>query len=93
MQDSPNRIRLRVSGRVQGVGFRWFVYAEAKRRGLSGWVRNNPDGTVELEASGSPEDLSALRAHVGRGPPASRVEQVSELPITSAELPTSFRMH
>jgi acylphosphatase len=93
MPNTPNRIRLRITGRVQGVGFRWFVFAEAKRRALSGWVRNNADGTVELEASGNPEDLSALRTHVGRGPPASRVDQVSELPVGSAELPASFRMH
>ena len=43
-----NRIAVRLSGRVQGVGFRWFVVSEAERLGLRGWVRNAPHGSVEL---------------------------------------------
>jgi acylphosphatase len=91
-QNEPNRIKLRVSGRVQGVGFRWFVMAEARRLGLAGWVRNNPDGAVELEAIGNQPDLDKLRDHVRRGPPAARVDQITELPVDTNELPHPFRL-
>lgn len=84
------RIHLRVHGRVQGVGFRWFVSAEARRLGLAGWVRNQPDGSVELEAEGAPADLEALRQRVRTGPPAARVDRVEELPHGSAPLSQPF---
>ena len=48
----PTRIHLRIRGKVQGVGFRWFVREQARRCDLAGWVRNNPDGSVELAARG-----------------------------------------
>ena len=51
-----------VKGRVQGVGFRWFVHREAAAIGLRGWVRNTEDGHVEVLASGTPEQLQELRA-------------------------------
>ena len=63
-----------VRGRVQGVGFRWFVEREARNLGLVGWVRNNEDSTVELLAAGDAEKLAALRARLEEGPRASRVE-------------------
>ena len=75
---TTSRVRLRVVGRVQGVGYRFFIEREAGRLGLSGWVRNMPDGSVELEAEG---DRAILRELVGRareGPPLSRVTRVDE---------------
>lgn len=83
-------MHVRVSGRVQGVGFRWFVLTEARRRGLKGWVRNNRDGSVELEAEGSAGEVAALRARVAEGPPAARVQHVVELPAGSEPLPHPF---
>jgi len=52
---------VRISGRVQGVGFRWFVREEARRLGLSGWVTNLPDGEVEVRAGGEGSSLERLR--------------------------------
>lgn len=67
-----------VRGRVQGVGFRWFVEREARALGISGWVRNNSDGSVEVLASGTREQLSGLRSRLQQGPRASRVDNVEE---------------
>jgi acylphosphatase len=67
-----------VSGRVQGVGFRWFVDREARLIGLAGWVRNNPDGNVEVLASGTDEQLAKLKNRLKQGPRASRVDEVIE---------------
>jgi acylphosphatase len=68
--------RYRVSGRVQGVGFRYFTQAAAAREGLHGWVRNAPDGSVEIAAEGDAEALDRFEHHVRHGPPGARVEQV-----------------
>ena len=65
-----------VSGRVQGVGFRWFVEKEASDLGLAGWVRNRQDGTVEVLAAGSNEKLNKLYDVLRRGPRAARVDNV-----------------
>jgi len=67
-----------VQGRVQGVGFRWFVHREASELDLHGWVRNTEDGDVEVVASGHPEDLAELRASLRKGPRGSRVDRVVE---------------
>lgn len=67
-----------VRGRVQGVGFRWFVEAEARKLAVAGWVRNNHDGSVEVLAMGSREQLSVLRGRLQEGPRASRVDAVEE---------------
>lgn len=76
--------RFLVRGRVQGVGFRWFVEREAHLLGLAGWVRNNADGAVEVFAQGTREQLSALTARLQQGPRAARVDQVeqSEVPLS-----------
>lgn len=74
-----------VRGRVQGVGFRWFVHREASELGLKGWVRNTEDGDVEVVAAGEPEDLAELRASLKRGPRGSRVDQVIEHPLADSE--------
>jgi acylphosphatase len=79
-----------VHGRVQGVGFRWFVMKTASRLEVAGWVRNNPDGSVELEAGGSSEAIAELKARVSRGPAVARVDRVDELPASAEVLPLPF---
>jgi acylphosphatase len=84
-------IHLEVGGRVQGVGFRWFVVEKGRRLGLSGWVKNRPDGKVEIAAAGDATALAQLEAAVERGPPGAQVHQVSRLgPIGSDSLPSPF---
>lgn len=78
----------RVTGRVQGVGFRWFVSDSAAREGLSGHVRNLPDGSVEAVAEGEAEALSRFEAALWRGPSRARVDDVriSEIePLTRGD--------
>ncbi|HET7102768.1 MAG TPA: acylphosphatase [Terracidiphilus sp.] len=74
-----------VKGRVQGVGFRWFVHREASELGLRGWVRNTEDGDVEVVAAGSQEDLTVLRECLRAGPRGSRVDRVIEHHLNDAE--------
>ena len=81
-----------VRGRVQGVGFRWFVDYEARQLGLAGWVRNNLDGTVEVLAIGSQEQQSALRGKLRQGPRAARVDEVKESPAEPVDGLTTFRI-
>ena len=68
--------RFVVKGRVQGVGFRWFVIDAAERLGLSGFARNLPDGSVEVVAQGAAVALDAMRAELAVGPRAARVLSV-----------------
>jgi acylphosphatase len=70
--------RFLVRGRVQGVGFRWFVEREADLLKIAGWVRNNPDGTVEVLAIGTREQVADLRLRLQQGPRAARVDNVEE---------------
>jgi acylphosphatase len=65
-----------VAGRVQGVGFRWFVLDVAGGLGLTGWVSNEADGTVRCVAEGDQAALRALLAALGEGPPGARVVRV-----------------
>jgi acylphosphatase len=81
--------RLRISGRVQGVGFRYALQSEAERLGLAGWVRNRSDGTVEALARGAPQALEALAAWARRGPPAARVSAVQVEAAPDGEAPHS----
>jgi acylphosphatase len=74
--------RMWVSGKVQGVGFRWFTRNAARELGLAGCVRNLPDGRVEAEAAGEPERLEAFRARLRQGPPGSRVTDLVEQEIS-----------
>jgi acylphosphatase len=73
-----NRVfrRYLVKGRVQGVGFRWFVEHEARRLGIGGWVRNRDDGAVEVLASGNEAQLGALYDRLREGPRAARIDNV-----------------
>jgi acylphosphatase len=83
MADQPQARRYLIRGRVQGVGFRWFVEREAQALGIAGWVRNNPDSTVEVLALGTFEQLNALRACLERGPRAARVDAVEQSEVRS----------
>jgi acylphosphatase len=74
-----------IRGRVQGVGFRWFVQREAAELGLRGWVRNTTDGQVELIASGSAEELAQLRVALDRGSRGSRVDGVVQHDLAESE--------
>jgi acylphosphatase len=84
--------RFIVRGRVQGVGFRWFVEREAHMLGIAGWVRNNPDGSVEVLAMGSCDQLLGLRSRLRSGPRAARVDDVEELEAKSVSGLTTFRI-
>ena len=83
-----------IRGRVQGVGFRWFVHREASELDLRGWVRNTDAGEVEVLAAGPPEDLAELRALLQKGTRVSRVDRLIEhyLADKEAEGLNSFRI-
>jgi acylphosphatase len=84
--------RFIVRGRVQGVGFRWFVEREAHTLGIAGWVRNNHDGSVEILAQGSRDQLSGLHSRLREGPRAARVDAVEVSEARAADGLISFRI-
>jgi acylphosphatase len=76
-EPQAERVDARVTGRVHGVGFRYFALREAQSLGLVGWVANEPDGSVRCVAEGSRERLDDLVTRLKEGPPAAIVENVS----------------
>ena len=70
------RVRLRIQGRVQGVGYRYATHREAERRGVTGWVRNSPDGSVDAEFCGDRSALESMLAWCAHGPALARVNKV-----------------
>jgi acylphosphatase len=68
--------RYLITGRVQGVGFRYFTQTAAVREGLNGWARNRADGAVEVFAEGEVEAVDRFEHHVRQGPPGARVSDV-----------------
>ena len=84
--------RFIVRGRVQGVGFRWFVEREAHIIQIAGWVRNNADGSVEVLAQGTRDQLLGLRSRLREGPRAARVDNVEESEAKPAAGIGSFRI-
>jgi acylphosphatase len=81
-----------VRGRVQGVGFRWFVEREAHMLGIAGWVRNNHDGSVEVLAQGTRDQLSGLHSRLREGPRAARVDTVEVSEARTTDGLNSFRI-
>ena len=86
---------LTLFGRVQGVGFRWSLYAQASALGLSGWVRNRLDGSVEALVCGPPEAVESITEWAWTGPPGARVERVlasNEPDTDGSDMPTGFEL-
>ena len=90
MTAPPEARLLRIRGHVQGVGYRNALQLAANRLGLSGWVRNRSDGSVEALAAGPVDALDSLIAWARRGPPAARVGEVSWEPV---EAPAEAGFH
>ncbi|HVZ48021.1 MAG TPA: acylphosphatase [Gemmatimonadaceae bacterium] len=84
--------RFRVTGRVQGVGFRWFTRAAADRAGVVGWVANEPDGSVTGEVRGESHAVERFLTEIQRGPAASAVTEVVRQTIASSSAGTEFTM-
>jgi acylphosphatase len=94
MTSGPATAYVIARGRVQGVGYRWFVRSHATALELRGWARNRRDGTVELEAIGPREKIAELLARLREGPPASEVEdlEVHWLPAPTTGGPDGFEI-
>jgi acylphosphatase len=91
-ENAPLARRFLVRGRVQGVGFRWFVEREAHILGIAGWVRNNHDGSVEVLAQGTRDQLSGLHSRLREGPRAARVDAVEVSEANPVAELSSFRI-
>ncbi len=89
--DIPVRIRIDISGRVQGVGFRYATLVKARSLNLTGWVRNRSDGSVSLEAQGPEQSVSQLLAWCHTGPERSVVHLVEHRFIVVRD-ETGFRI-
>ena len=74
-----------VSGRVQGVGYRWFARDAADSHGVSGWVRNRRDGSVEAELHGAADDVDAVLSALREGPASARVEELAVSGVTAGD--------
>ena len=83
MNAPPRTVRLRIEGRVQGVGYRIWAMRMAAGLGLDGWVRNRRDGTVEALLAGSEAEVESLIEWTRHGPPGARVTSVAVEPATS----------
>jgi acylphosphatase len=78
MSQERKGLHLLIDGRVQGVGYRWFARNAGRELGLTGKVRNLPDGRVEIHAAGDPDKLAELVGRLREGPPAARVQSIAE---------------
>jgi len=76
MRPAMSTFRYRITGRVQGVGYRYFALTEAQALGVAGYAKNLPDGSVEVVAEGSAEAVQAFEERLREGPAFSRVEIV-----------------
>ena len=84
--------RYRISGRVQGVGFRWFTQNAAARENIHGWVKNLPDGRVEAEAEGEADALARFEQALRHGPPGARVDHLDIEHTTPVGKDTGFHV-
>ena len=82
----------RITGRVQGVWFRGWVRGEARRLGLTGWVRNEPDGSVAALFVGPGAAVAAMLALCREGPPPARVDAVETTPVAPVPELAEFRV-
>jgi acylphosphatase len=82
----------RIEGRVQGVSFRYAMQQQAHHCGVTGWVRNTPDGAVEFAAQGDPDAVQALLDWARRGPSAASVDGFNAYEIEAAEPTTNFEI-
>ena len=85
-------VQVRVTGRVQGVSFRVWTQAEARRLGLSGWVRNERDGSVSALLVGRDDAVARMIERLHAGPPGARVADVRVEQAANSELPDGFRI-
>lgn len=92
MFDDDEAVMVRITGRVQGVGFRAWTREEAERLGLTGWVRNEGDGSVLALITGSPAGISQMIERFRHGPPGASVSGVERRPTALAEKPVDFRV-
>lgn len=79
-------VQVRVTGRVQGVSFRWYTQQQARHLGVAGWVRNDPDGSVLLHAEGPDDAVDALVSWCRQGPATARVRDVAVRPAAPSGL-------
>jgi len=77
--------QIHVNGRVQGVGYRVSLQDEARKRGISGWVRNRKDGAVEAVFAAPPELIDEMIAACRQGPRSGKVDGIEQRPATPAE--------
>lgn len=92
MKEKGEARRFVIRGRVQGVGFRWWTRQAAHELGLAGWVRNRPDGTVEVWAQGPTEGLRRFGRRLWEGPASARVEEVGEEEVAETPEVEGFRI-
>lgn len=92
MVSETKAVRVRVAGRVQGVGFRDWTRREARRLGLAGWVRNEADGSVTAMIAGPEATISVMIKRLWQGPKFASVSDVTAEPAALDELPTDFRI-
>ena len=93
--DMTNKIRkaARAQGRVQGVGFRFFVQTEAKKCRITGWVHNEADGSVTMEIQGEPEDIATLEDRIKRGNGFAKVSQLDSNEIEPVPGENNFKIN
>ena len=86
------RVRASVSGRVQGVGYRYFVLNRARALGVRGWVRNEDDGSVSIVADGPAQEVCSLLEFITRGPRSARVDRVATEEVEISESLPEFEV-
>ena len=92
VEKARKAVLVRVAGRVQGVGFRVWTRGEAEKLGLTGWVRNEPDGAVKALLVGSEAAVSTMMERLRQGPSAAAVTNVTQEAAEDADAPTGFRI-
>lgn len=92
MADAARAVRVRIRGGVQGVGFRDWTLRQAETLGLSGWVRNEADGSVTALVAGSEDDVATMIERLREGPRAADVSDLETASADPAEAPPIFRI-